>query len=322
VPLTPLDFIIEIGLLLWDLWNLRDDIDAQLKKEAFEKVVKQKKAEIESEIKYKILDNPSTQARYMRQWEEDRSFSGFLYARVSAEMISDDGGPAFVQKVTVSDTSTRHGTTLTSKQYPQVKMVTSILQWTMYPPFMTPFDIVLIKVTNLFVDTLYFVGFFNDASEWYMQLFNQMGGIHYTETYEDQFGDAIEFRSPLVALRCRYCLKYLHWAAGRLSHHPLVEEDLEGNLENPMKGWRRRHGILVKLLEGQGSGRNYRNNFAWFADTFKGLVAEASQTPETRDAIMALYLGARSIWDDLQRIERNLWKPEYFYYGPNFEPRK
>jgi hypothetical protein len=258
----------------------------------------------------------------MRRWDEDPSFSGFLYARVMADMISDSRQRNFVQKVTVSDTYFEHATELTHNNYPQVRSVTSVLRYTMYPPYLTPFDIVLTKVTNLFIDTLYFAGTFNNDGEGFVQKFSDLGGIRHNETYEQQYEGVFEFTGPLVAARCEYCLKYLHWAAGRLSQHAVTVEDLEGNLENPEKGLRRRIRILVKLLEGKGSGQGYSGNFARFAEYLNRLVKDGSETPETRNAMAELYLGARAIWVDLLRIERNMRKPEYFYYGPNFKPGK
>jgi hypothetical protein len=320
VPLTPLDLAIEFALLAWDLWNLVDDVNESLKKEAFEAVAKQRKADIESELEYKILDNQNTLQRYMRRWDEDPSFSGFLYARVVADMISDDRQRNFVQKVTVSDTNVEHATQFTHGNQRELGIDTSVLKYTMYPPYLTPFDIVLSKVMNLFVDTLYFAGSFNNDAAGFVQRFSELGGIRHDETYDQQYEGAFEFSSPLVAARCEYCLKYLHWAAGRLSQHALAAEDLEGNLENPKKGLLRRHRILVKLLEGKGSGQGYGGNFARFAEYLTRLVKDGSETPETRDAMTELYLGAQAIWADLLRIERNLPKPEYFYYGPNFKP--
>jgi hypothetical protein len=319
LPVTPLDLVLNLAFVLWDLWNLKSDIDAQLKKNAFETVMKQKKAEIESEIRYKLLDNPNPQQRCMRQWDENPNFSGFLYARVAADLISDHGAPAFVQKVTVSDTSSKHETELTHTDYPEVKTVTSVLGYTIYPPVMTPFDIVLTKVTNLFVDTLYFIGTFSNAAPSYMQTFADGDGIHYKETYDKQYGEveAFQFPSPLVAARCRDCLRYLHWAAARLAKHVLVAQDVEGNPENPEKGVRRRHRILVALLEGEGSGRY---NFSQFAEKLNRLVEDGSATPEMNAAMIELYLGARDIWRDLLRIEKSLSKPEYLYYGPTFDP--
>ena len=39
-----------------------------------------------------------------------------------------------------------------------------------------------------------------------------------------------------------------------------------------------------------------------------------------RAAEAGAQLGARSIWNDLRRIEDNIKNPEYYYLGPNYKP--
>ena len=118
---------------------------------------------------------------------------------------------------------------------------------------------------------------------------------------------------PIDESTCRYCLSYLHWAAGTLSQHPLAEQDLEGNLEDPRKGWRTRFGLLMRLLEGQDT--RDKKNFSFVAGRIKELVKGSGKSEEVVSALEELYMGARAIWYDLERIEANISKPQYYYLG-------
>jgi hypothetical protein len=74
----------------------------------------------------------------------------------------------------------------------------------------------------------------------------------------------------------------------------------------------------MSLLEGKNT--QYGKNFSFFAAQIKGLVKRGEKNGEVLTALEQLYTGARAIWYDLERIERNLYKPEYYYLGPQYKP--
>ncbi|HXJ82565.1 MAG TPA: hypothetical protein VMS64_28250, partial [Candidatus Methylomirabilis sp.] len=79
-----------------------------------------------------------------------------------------------------------------------------------------------------------------------------------------------------------------------------------------------RFGLLMSLLEGNNTA--YGKNFLYFTERVKHLVKRGEKSEEIVAALDELYAGARSIWYDLERIERNLHKPEYYYFGPQYVP--
>ena len=187
------------------------------------------------------------------------------------------------------------------------------LKYTIYPPLITPFDILVTRINNYFLDLVYFIGTFNNMAEGLMEHFE---GFDYRYDYQAQFSLQIEYPPPLNPAVCEYCLAYLHWVVKLLSEHPLNEVDIQGTLEDPTKGWQRRLGIILSLYEGRNT--KYGKNFSVMAEKVKSLV-KGPQSEEVSAAITELYVGAREIWVDINRIESNIGKPEYFYYGPKFK---
>ena len=66
----------------------------------------------------------------------------------------------------------------------------------------------------------------------------------------------------------------------------------------------------------------YNKNFSDFVRQIGRLVKSGRADAEVSDAVAELQLGARSIWNDLRRIEDNIKNPEYYYLGPNYQPGK
>jgi hypothetical protein len=184
----------------------------------------------------------------------------------------------------------------------------------MVPPLLTPYDIVVVKINNLFLDIACFCAQFSGMDETFVDNFE----FNYTYRWDEQFLVTLEFPQPLNPPVCEYCLAYLHYAAKQLSGHPLQQQDLEGNLEDPRKGWLRRFWLLNSLVEADRT--RYGRNFSYFAAQIKSLVKRERQDTDVAAAIDMLYTGARAILYDLERIERDLKKPEYFYLGPQYKP--
>ena len=79
--------------------------------------------------------------------------------------------------------------------------------------------------------------------------------------------------------------------------------------------------MLNHLLEGKGYSKHGKN-FSYLANQMPRLVKNSNVDPTLKEAMNELYVGARMIWYDLERIERNLKEPEYFYMGGEFTPPK
>jgi hypothetical protein len=100
----------------------------------------------------------------------------------------------------------------------------------------------------------------------------------------------------------------------------VTEQDIQGNLEDPVKGWKRRHGLLLSLVEGRDT--TYGKNFSFLTGRMRELISRNTLDPDAESAVDALHAGSRAIWADLHRIERNVRRPEYFYYGPKYSVPK
>jgi hypothetical protein len=73
----------------------------------------------------------------------------------------------------------------------------------------------------------------------------------------------------------------------------------------------------MRLLEGQDT--RDKKNFSFVAGRIKELVKGSGKSEEVVSALEELYMGARAIWYDLERIEANISKPQYYYFGPSYQ---
>jgi len=299
-----------------------------------------------------ILKNAKVQDQFMKDWDGSKGFNGFQYARVTAimrienyrDMRGEDDesrrsysvesrdvyavnvGREFEledigEEQEVEKTEAEIKTLLNEKgAYASSirKMVMrKRLRYTIVPPLLTPYDIVIAKMNNLFVDIVQFTAAFTGAGG---EILTKDFSFDYRyPEWQTQFEVMPDFAAPpLNRSVCEYCLGYLYYSAKLLSRHPLEQQDLEGNFEAPRKGWKRRLGLLTKLLEGSNS--SYSDNFSRFAQQVKRLVRRGEKDEEIVAALDELYGGARAIWYDLERIEKNLHQPEYYYFGPQYVP--
>ncbi|HKO96747.1 MAG TPA: hypothetical protein VJU86_07140 [Pyrinomonadaceae bacterium] len=350
VPLSALDVVLEVAFALWDRHAAKKEKERQAKQLALEAVFKADKETnvLQDAIRKNIVNNQRVQADFFRTWELNKNYPGFQYARLKAILEvesyrgvmgqeSDAPSKYRLASLSVIPTDWAHDLTLetigeekaaaqTDKEKAELFRKEGLagslkvvkrqkLSYTIVPPLLTPFDIVVTKINNLFLDIAFFVAQFSDSGESMMESFN---GFNYRYSWSDQFGLQLQFPSPLKASVCEYCLAYLHYSAKQLSRHALEEQDLEGNLEDPVRGRQRRFWLLQSLLE--GSGTRYGKNFADFTKQLKSLVKAGEKDPEVVAALEELYAGARSIWQDLGRIESNMKKPEYYYFGPRYVP--
>jgi hypothetical protein len=352
VPLTVLDFVLEIAFALWDREREKEERAQREKQKSLEAVFKQK-SRIQSLIQSKILNNTSLFDEFVESWDRNRKFQGFLYARLSAEVdietfrnvigqeleeltnytvvgpvevfhtnwasrfeFTDIGVEKEVDK-TNSDINRLLGQGVTYPQNARKFIRKKRLKYTIVPPLITPFDIITTKINNLFLEVASLV---TEANGW--RGMDQIGftSFNYNCSYDEQFTVALEFPHPLNESACRYCLSYLHWAAGQLSQHALTEQDLEGNLEDPTKGRERRFWLLMALLEGRST--RYKKNFSFLAERVRELVKGGGESEEVASVLEELYIGARAIWYDLERIGANIGRSEYLYFGaqPSGEP--
>jgi len=352
VPLTVFDVVLEVALAFWDRQREKEARKRREKQQALEAVFREDKKSgvIQRGIQRNIVGNADVQARLLASWDENKNYNGFQYARLNAvvrvdtyrDIRGEDSESLTTYSLEALDvhaTSAMHDFELTAIgedqeidksdadvaalfekgiMYPQVlrKIVKrKRLKYTIVPPLITPYDIAVTKINNLFLDLIYFVCQFSNVGDSILASFR---GFDYAHRWDEQFTVAIELPPPLNRSVCEYCLSYLHWAAKQLSQHPLAQQDLEGNLEDPTKGWRRRLWLLLSLLD--GTDTRYRKNFSYFASQLKRMVENSERTGEVAAAIEQLYTGARSILYDLERIEANLHRPEYYYLGPQYRP--
>jgi hypothetical protein len=301
-------------------------------------------------IERDISNNVKVQEQFLRDWEANPGFNGFQYARVVAVLrietyrdirgedneelttyrvesrevhavtvgwqfeLEDLGQAQEVEKTDADNEALIK--TIGPVGIAMRKMILrKTLKHTIVPPLLTPFDLVVTKMNNLFVDIVQFTAAFTGAGG---EVFTRPFAFSYRyPEWQTQFDALPDFATPpLNREACEYCLGYLYYAAKRLSRHPLEQQDLEGNLEDPRRGWRRRLELLTPLLERRDPVHD--RNFSDFAAQVKRLVTRRQQSEDINAALDELYAGARSIWYDLQRIEKNLYKPEYYYFGPDY----
>lgn len=347
VPLKALDIALEVALQLWDRQREKEERRARDKQRSLEAVFKESDR-VQQAIQRAILANQAQQQAFLTDWDERPKANAFWYARLTAtlEVVNlmnlaneELEGARSYKLVGLSVTATNwaHAFEISDGQpeqqeqteadalraleqgvYPAAVRKTAkrrTLKYTIVPPLVTPFDIVVAKINNLFLDLIQFIAYFSDMGETMKESFS---GFDYKHDWEDQFGFALQYPRPLNEAKCRYCLGYLHWAAKTLSQHPLEQQDLEGNLEDPQKGWRRRFWLLQRVLE--GPRRDNYNNFSHFAEALKRIAGPGSISSEISAAQNELYLGARVIWHDLHRVEAAMAKPESYYFGPDYRP--
>jgi hypothetical protein len=347
IPMTPLDFAFEIAMALWDLHREKEEREQRRKERALAAVLNDPKFDVAGLIAARVTASAGYDA-LLTLWDTNPGQSGFVYARINAvlevelfrdtrnEEVEDatrytpvavEVSPLYVDyPFELAEIGDEEDVDLTDADRARMLTTTGLLvrkrkqrlrlKYTVLPPAITPFDVVLTKVNNLFLDLLYFVAQFENLGE---PILAGITRFDYSGSYQDMIGFELQYPAPLRRATCEYCLDYLHWAGKMLSSHPLAEVDLEGTFENPMRGWRRRHAILVSLLEGRDT--RYRKNFAYFAAQMTELVG-SSPDPEVNAAVTELYTGAGVVLSDLRRLYRNEKSPEYFYYGPDYEPQK
>lgn len=354
IPMTPLDFAFEIAMALWDLHREKEEREQRRKERALAAVLNDPKFDIAGLIAARVTASVGYDT-LLTLWDTNPRQSGFVYARINAvlevelfrdmrnEEVEDATrytpvtvgvSPLYADypfelteigdeenlDFTDADRVRWVGTAVVRKRKRRLR-----LKYTVLPPAITPFDVVLTKVNNLFLELLCFVAQFENLGETILEpiLARAQAGItpfDYSGSYQDMLAFELQFPAPLRRATCEYCLGYLHWAGKMLSSHPLTAVDLEGTLENPMRGWRRRHAILVSLLEGRDT--RHGKNFAYFAAQMTELVGSSRKDPDVSAAATELYTGAQVVLADLRRLYRNEHSPEYFYYGSDYEPPK
>jgi hypothetical protein len=353
IPMTPLDFAFEIAMALLTRQSEREEREQRRKERALAAVLNDPKFNVAGLIAARVTSAAVYEA-LLTQWDTNRRLTGFVYARINAvlevELIRDIRGveiedltrstpvtvevsPLYVDypfeltqiggeedlELTDADRARlirEHGMAAGMAAHKRKQRLR--LKYTVLPPAITPFDVVLTKVNNLFLDLLYFVAQFENLGE---PILASITRFDYSGSYQDMIGGfELQYPAPLRRATCEYCLSYLHWAGKKLSSHPLTEVDLEGTLENPVRGRQRRHAILMSLLEGRDTAHG--QNFAYFAEQIKKLVGSPEKDPEVNAAVTELYSGAWVVLADLNRLYRNEKSPEYFYYGPDYKPPK
>lgn len=352
VPLKTLDVVIEVAMALWDREREKEQRKRREKQRTLNFLFIEGRAKIESGIQTFASSEPSVQ-QFMNAWDRNKNYNGFQYARIRATLDVVTHRPMFsgsgdaIESLTtyslvslnVFGTSAAHDFLMEDigeekelektdedivalfkkgQMYPKSLRKTvrrRTLSYTIVPPLLSPFDIVVTKLNNLFLDIANFIAWFSNSEE---SALDRIRSLNFTYHWDEQLNLSLEFPDPLNAPVCKYCLSYLYAAAKQLSRHPLEQQDLEGNPENPMKGWKRRFWLLMWVLEGENT--RHGKNFSYFAGQVKRLVRQGHGDSEISAAIEELYIGARAIWYDLERIERNLYKSEYYYLGPQYKP--
>ena len=355
VPLKVFDVVLEIAFALWDREREKDERKRKEKQRALEAVFEADKHSqvLQKAVQSNIVENAKVQEAFLSSWDDNKNYNGFQYARLHAtlaieayrNLVNREESESLTSyrliRLTVLATSSQHDfeledigeeKTVDKTDEDKIRLVgkagldalyldkitkTKKLSYTLVPPLLTPYDIVVTKINNLFLDIVFFCAQFSNSGDSVLKSF---GGFNYTYRWDEQFTPALEFPHPLNPPVCQYCLAYLHSSAKHLSRHPLEQQDLEGNLENTQKGWKRRFWLLMSLLEGENT--QHGKNFSFFAAQIKGLVKRGEKNDEIVAAIEQIYTGARAILYDLERIERNLRKPEYYYLGPQYKPSK
>jgi hypothetical protein len=298
-----------------------------------------------------IVNNGQAIQSFIDSWDKNRKHAGFQYARLRAIVDVElhrsivSGRMAEIESMTkyrlislnVIATSWSHEfemedigeakalpwtdkerVDLIKQGTPYVEMIQRTVQrrairYTIVPPLHTPFDIVVTKLNNLYLDIAVLASYVGRGGD---PGFKDFSTFNYLFDWNEQFGVLLEFDPPLNRSACEFCLSYLYDAAKALSKHPLEQQDLAGNFEDPRKGWKRRFWLLAPLLDPRYAPNG--RNFSFVGVGVKQLVTPGHTDPEVDTAMDELFAGARTIWRDLERIERNIRYPEYFYLGPTY----
>lgn len=353
VPLTVFDVVIEVAMAMWDREREKEERQRRDKQHALETVFKadRKTGILQQGIVRNIVSNAAVQAAFLSAWDTNKAYPGFQYARLHATLsvesyrdtmgrdsesltkynllalsvLATDWSHDFeledIGEERIEDKTDDDKLDLIKKDgLSSLNLMKVVkrqkLSYTIVPPLLTPYDIVVMKINNLFLDIACFCAQFSGLDEMIVENFE----FNYTYRWDEQFVVALEFPQPLDPAVCEYCLAYLHYAAKQLSGHPLQQQDLEGNLEDPHRGWQRRFWLLNSIVEGERT--RHGKNFSYFAAQVKSLVRSGRKDAEISAGIDQLFTGARAIWYDLERIERNLKESEYFYLGPGYKPKK
>jgi hypothetical protein len=328
-------------------WKARAEKPDRDKQRALEAALKQGPA-IEKLISAKILNDAQALDGIVAAWDTNKG-TGFLYARLEAEVEvemffnirNEEVEPVSVYrpvtKLDVRPTSTEfdHELTVISSTdvdvtsedvvrnfeagagvgYIRKVLVKKRLKYTFVPPIVTPFDILVSKINNLFLDSIYFIGSFTTSG-----VFDSFTGFDYRYPYKDQFTVWGDFPSALKPGACHNLLGYLHWAAKILSKHPLEQVDIYGQLQDPRRGLVKRLGLLQSVTDGQPP--DYR--------TFKAVkryIKDMDPSDKSNDVLAAqeaLQEGADHILFCLGRVARAIrdQHAEYYYMGPKYKPPK
>jgi hypothetical protein len=363
VPLKVLDVVLEVALRIWDREREKEEKKRLEKQHALEAVFREGGNWIEEAmgkkpptslsqlIERNILDNTHVQEQFMKDWDGNRNFNGFQYARLSAIVrietyqdmrgeddeslryysvesrevyaanvgrpfeLEDIGEPQEVEKTDEESLRLMKENGIYAGNLRKMVM-RKRLRYTIVPPLLAPYDIVVTKMNNLFIDIVQFAAVYTGAGG---EIFTKPFAFTYRyPEWQTQFTVLPDFyQAPLNGAVCEYCLGYLYYAAKLLSHHPLEQQDLEGRLEDPQKGWLRRFWLLKSVIDGTNTAHG--KNYSYFAGQVKSLVRPGQKDVEVVAALNELYTGARAIWYDLERIERNLKQAEYYYLGPELK---
>ena len=234
VPLKVLDIVFEVSLALWDREREKEERKRREKQKALEAVFKlennitagqfrfdkklKEETKVQSLIQSKILNNAALFDEFVQDWDNDRKFMGFLYARVNAELhievyrdlMTNKDAEAFttynVTSLDVQSTSWAHDFDWTEiGEEKEVKKTESDtkrlvengvlypeffkkivkrkrLKYTLVPPLFTPFDIVVTKINNLFLDMVIVIDSFHRTGG-----IANFTGFNYKCSWNEQF---------------------------------------------------------------------------------------------------------------------------------------
>ena len=354
VPLKALDVLLDVAMAIWERDRAKKEREEQEKQRTIEAVFKQGAAAIEKGMQA-IVNSAATVQGFMDTWERNARNPGFHYARVRAVVevqsyvgivsaraekihsmttyrivslnvkavagyrdfeIEDNGEEQEVEKTDEEKLA------LIKKGHwnPDLFRKTvrnRSLGYTIVPPLHTPFDVVVTKIGNLFVDVTNVITEVAGTGSLWLEEFN---GFNFKNDWKEQFNVEPQFNAPLDPAVCEFCLRYLFASAKVLSRHALEQQDLEGNLEDPRKGYKRRFELLQSRVDHDRAP--YNKNFSDFVRQVGRLVKSGRADADVAAAVEELQLGARSIWNDLRRIEDNIKNPEYYYLGPSYKPEQ
>jgi hypothetical protein len=352
VPLKALDILLEVAMAIWDRDRERKEREEQEKQRTIDAVFKQGAATIEKGMQA-IVSSAATVQGFMDTWERNRRNPGFHYARVRAVLeVQSYVGIVSARAEKIDSMTTYRVVSLNVKavsgfrdleleELGEEKEVEKSekdkmaliqkghwnpdlfrktvrnrsLAYTIVPPLHTPFDVVVTKIGNLFVDVTNMITEVGGTGSLWLKDFP---GFDFKRDWKEQFDLEPQFNAPLDPAVCEFCLRYLFASAKVLSRHPLEQQDLEGNLEDPRKGYKRRFHLLATRVDHDLAP--YNKNFSDFVRQVGRLVKSGRADADVAAAVEELQLGARSIWNDLRRIEDNIKNPEYYYLGPSYKP--